>query len=221
MGAKIKLSTDVDLTQVDGVPVEARTSAKLKTTGVIANDGRTEFEADGIDEIMLADGRVLYQCVYRPNGCGRTFPSPGAVRSHLKVHAGKATVVRALTQVAELETALAEVQRENKSLTRMKEHRDQKIMGLQADLRQLRADYEAKLAELQQGIAAEHADRDPMDREQYDAAVKALKKNADAIAAALSMLVSDVSLVVSQVAPPDPELVEKAARYDQFKSLLT
>lgn len=213
VGSKIKLDPSLDLTQVDGIAVEARTPAKFKAGGIKAKDGRTEFEADGIDEIMLADGRVLYQCVTRPNGCGRTFPTAVAVRSHLKVHAGKATVVRALAQVADLEAQLSETTKRLTSAERMIANRDTKITNLTTDLRQVRSE----LIALQQ--AAPTADGSA-DREAYEQAVKALGQNANAIAAALQALVSDAGRLISQVAPPDPEILDKAAKWDEMSKLL-
>jgi hypothetical protein len=219
MGSKVRLNSDVDLTQVDGVRVEARTPAKFKAGGIAAKDGRTEFEADGIDEIMLADGRVLYQCVTRPNGCGRTFPNAVAVRSHLKVHSGKAMLARTLAQATELETQLAEAQREIKSLARMKENRDIKIMALQADLRQLRADYETRIAELEQGT--DEQPKQPMTDEEHAKMLSAYGSRAAAFYEELRKLLTDFGGTLASMAPPDPEIIEKAARYDQFKNLLT
>jgi len=213
MGSKVRLTTDIDLTQVDGVKVEARTPAKFKAGGIQAKDGRTEFEADGIDEIMLADGRVLYQCVTRPNGCGRTFPHAVAVRSHLKVHSGKAMIARTLAQAAELETQLAEATKRLMSAERMISNRDTKIVNLTNDLRQVRSE----LIALQQ--AAPTSDG-LIDREQYDQAIKTLGQNASAIAAALQALVSDAGRLVSRVAPPDPEILDKAAKWDEMSKLL-
>jgi len=223
MGSKVRLNSDVDLTQVDGVRVEARTPAKFKAGGIAAKDGRTEFEADGIDEIMLADGRVLYQCVTRPNGCGRTFPNAVAVRSHLKVHSGKAMLARTLAQAADLETQLAEAQREIKSLARMKENRDIKIMALQADLRQLRTDYETRIAQLSQGIGgwgqpSQHA---APTSEEHAEMLRGYGTRASAIVDELGKLLNEVGGMLANTAPPDPEIIEKAARYDQFKNLLT
>ncbi len=39
----------------------------------------------GVDEILVADGRVLYQCAY-VEGCSRTFDNSGSARGHMSHH---------------------------------------------------------------------------------------------------------------------------------------
>jgi hypothetical protein len=41
--------------------------------------------ADGVDEIMLMDGRILYQCV-RSERCGKVFGRAESVISHMRIH---------------------------------------------------------------------------------------------------------------------------------------
>jgi hypothetical protein len=66
---------------VDGVKVTDRTPAKLATP--MTNGEAREFA--GVDEIMLEDGRVLYQCV-RSAFCAKTFETPLSARAHLTAH---------------------------------------------------------------------------------------------------------------------------------------
>lgn len=68
---------------VDGVAVTDRTPAKLTTP---MTNGKLR-EMAGVDEIMLEDGRVLYQCV-RSAFCAKTFETPLSARAHLTAHGG-------------------------------------------------------------------------------------------------------------------------------------
>jgi hypothetical protein len=68
---------------VDGVKVTDRTPAKLPTP---LTNGKLRVVA-GVDEIMLEDGRVLYQCV-RSAFCAKTFETPLSARAHLTAHGG-------------------------------------------------------------------------------------------------------------------------------------
>lgn len=71
----------VDHDLVDGVKVIDRTPAKLVTP--LTNG--TPREVAGVDEIMLEDQRVLYQCV-RSEFCAKTFETPLSARAHLTAH---------------------------------------------------------------------------------------------------------------------------------------
>lgn len=66
---------------VDGVKVTDRTTAKLATP---LTNGEAR-EVAGVDEIMLEDGRVLYQCV-RSAFCAKTYDTPLSARAHLTAH---------------------------------------------------------------------------------------------------------------------------------------
>lgn len=66
---------------VDGVKVTDRTPAKLATP---MTNG-TPREVAGVDEIMLEDGRVIYQCV-RSEFCSKVFETALSARAHLTAH---------------------------------------------------------------------------------------------------------------------------------------
>lgn len=209
----VKDKPALDLTQVDGVKVEARTPAKVKAGRLAAADGRTEFALSGVDEIMLADGRVLYQCVTQPNGCGRTFASPVAARSHLKLHGGKAALARTQVKLAELETALAEAQREIKNKIRMIERRDAKIASLEADLTHAHAE----LAALQASAMLEPVQ--PMTSVEHAAQLADFGNRAAVLHHELARLLEAAGKLAAAGAP-DADVLEKARKWDEFEKLM-
>lgn len=218
-GATAAPLPDFDYSQVDGVKVESRAPAKILLHN--PQSGKKESRAlDGIDEVLLADGRVLFQCCHRPNGCGRTWDSARSVMSHLKVHIGRAAVKRAEDRVAELEEQLAAAERQVTSLTGMKERRDAKIMALQADLRLQASRHATAFAELQAAVVSAQDTGDPITRAAYNEAMSKLDKRSNELIGQLRELFADVGGLLVHAGPPDAELLDKAQKWDEMSKLL-
>lgn len=78
------------LAMLDGQDIVDRAKAKM----VGPNPSHTEpTEVDGIDEVMLADGRLLYQCV-RSSRCYQGFDTVRAAAAHLRKHGTRQRAAR-------------------------------------------------------------------------------------------------------------------------------
>jgi hypothetical protein len=73
-----------DLTKIDGVAVIERVKAKMKNIGLSGANGA---EISSVDEVMLADERVVYQCVSPDDpDCGYWNVNPRSVTAHQRTH---------------------------------------------------------------------------------------------------------------------------------------
>lgn len=87
-----------NLDTIDGVAVVARATAQVATPltkGVPA-------DVKGVDEVLLADERTVYQCVQVPvTECGLFFETAISARAHLVKHSAKRELARQRTAEAE------------------------------------------------------------------------------------------------------------------------
>lgn len=175
----------LDLTQVDGVKVEARKPAEG-----IAPDGLSMSEIKTVDEILLTDGRVLYQCVYPVYGCGKTFETPRSVTAHQRMHGGK-------TRARAAEKQLAQIDANKRSA------------------KQRRIDGAAKGLATKRSRA--QVDNVAMTR---IAVIDELGIAGDMVREGLARLESAVHAALTIAPEIDPKILEKATKYDQMRGLL-
>jgi hypothetical protein len=95
-----EVGTDRDL--INGSRVVERTKAKLPNPV----RGGELFAQPDIDEVLLENGEVWYQCASRNGSCNAAYARPRSVMSHLKAHSPRA-VNRRLNEELEAERARA------------------------------------------------------------------------------------------------------------------
>lgn len=66
---------------INGKKVESRTTA----TAPSLHDRNKKILVNGVDEVLLSDGSIVYQCV-RSRHCFKAFDSVGQVTPHLRTH---------------------------------------------------------------------------------------------------------------------------------------
>lgn len=92
-----------DLTQIDGVAVIERTKARF-TKGDTPNDAVVGREISTVDEVLLANEQVIFQCMSpRDDDCTYTAPTAKQVTTHQVKHGRNQ--IRLKLQAAEAELA--------------------------------------------------------------------------------------------------------------------
>lgn len=191
-----KVEQPFDMTQVNGVAVIERTKAKM-------TDGNNPgSELRDVDEVLLADDSVVYQCVSRAGGCGEVWPQARSVLSHLKVHQGVFATKR-------VQQELAEVSAENERLKRVARESDRR-----------RAKRDTQSAE---GVKTERVSK-PLDddtRMARTAALDEIARGSDLVEEGLKIIEVGAVQLANMAQPIDPTIVEKAAKWDNMKKMLS
>lgn len=185
-------TSELDLTQVDGVKVVTRNKA---TIAVGFHDSGTTGTAQDVDEVLLEDGRVVFQCVARTGGCGKTWDSPRSVTAHLRSHQGVVAQKR-------VQQELQEVTAENERL---------KKQARENDRRRLKRDATEKPAA---------PVLDETTRLKRDNLLRHIDDGMSMIEQGRGMVRDGVDGLARLAVPVDPEIAAKAAKYDQMRGLL-
>lgn len=208
MGAKSP-RPDLDYTKVNGIKVEARNPAKLPLFGAalkIATEAGVDtlHEMDDVDEVLLANGTVVYQCVVPHNGCGATYETARKAMSHISSHRGRGAARRYEEQLKALTT-------ENTTLKR-------RVSALTAAATR-RANVQAAVGKPQpNGAPATGAETTKAIQEVERQAANASRAIGSGLEALQSSLRAAL-VIATQAAGPDPAVVEKAKKYDQLREL--
>jgi len=204
MGAISPLPKDLDLTQVKGVRVEARQTAKMPLFGKALDNqaGSTHAEILGVDEVLLANGAIVYQCVQRPNGCGLTFDNVKSASAHLGRHRGRGALRRYEETIEQLRAEVTELRRSNTALKA-------------AAARKATAAKVAKAA----APKAEQNGHGVVDPGTL-ASAEEIEKRLDAALGQLRLSALS-ALALAKAQAPDPELVRKAAEFDRLAAVFT
>lgn len=177
--------TDPD--RVDGVEVIERNPARMKN--IRAGGGHTA-ELKDVDEVLLADDRVIYQCRSRNDStCERYFASVIGAVSHLKTHSPKYAERRAqvATVAPEVEVAEPKERKEPKTATpKTPEEQAVALTNLKARMRLMKVDMQSMLA-------------------MFDTLVEGF---------------AEVNFILSQLEVTDKETAAKARKFDQLRGTL-
>lgn len=188
--------TELDLTQVDGVAVAERTKANI-TVGSL-EDPLTSGISKDIDEVLLVDGRILYQCVARNGGCGKTWETARSVSAHMRAHSGKDALKRTRQE-------LADVQAE---LDRTKTNRSNAAK---------------KAAATRNAPKTGRPDASVLDEKTAARRVSLMRMvddGLDLISKGRDLVEEGAAGLAGLAIPLDKEVVEKAAAYDEMRRLL-
>lgn len=96
------------MTHVNGVEIIER----QKATGMVGSVSEG-VQINAVDELLLADGRTVFHCVHKNAvNCEYTNDSVGSVTSHQRTHSDRMEVKRAKEREAELAAQLAAAEAE-------------------------------------------------------------------------------------------------------------
>lgn len=206
-------TTDRDV--INGSRVETRVKAKL----AYRTDGES-YEQPDIDEVMLDNGDIWYQCAYRNGGCNQVFNNPRSVIGHIKIHAPRSQVRRLEQEKAEL---AAEADRLAVELAERKRRRSEG--SKQGALNRAK-----KRDESSNGHAPVTA-ADLMTATDLTINATDIKRLINVLAFDLSRIGADLASVcdqlqnlavtVDELTLVDPEVAAKAAKYDALKGLMS
>ena len=193
-----------DLTQVDGVTVVERTKAKMQGVGLSGANGA---EISTVDEVLLEDERVVYQCVHPDDeDCVFHAPSVRSVTAHQRSH-GRSALRRQLSQrdaeLTEMKTKATQI-RENRrrGAERAAQTKKAKRLALPAEVGNP-GKPEDTLSDLETAsrrvVTAFNAMQESMDEFQR-------------------VFLGYMRLAATSATPttPDPELVAKAQKWDKY-----
>lgn len=94
-----------DLTKINDVMVIAREKATMP----VPNDPTRVAMIDTVDQVLLADENIVYQCVHKNDlDCTYTAQSVRSVTAHQRSHGDRIIARQALARAAAAETELAE-----------------------------------------------------------------------------------------------------------------
>lgn len=94
-----------DLTSINGVAVIAREKATMP----VPNDPTRSAAIDTVDQVLLADATVIFQCVHKNDpDCAYTAQAVRSVTAHQRSHGDRIIAKQALARATAAETELAE-----------------------------------------------------------------------------------------------------------------
>lgn len=197
-----------ELGQVNGIAVVMRSRAMLPTP---PNGTLTAHE--NIEEVLLADDTTIFVCC--ENGCDYTADNGISVRAHRKAHGPAAQAKRLAREKAELEAQLAE------------RHRRQVEGGKKAaETRKARA---AETANVNANVTA--SGEAPTQASSRSVTSAEIQRRVNQLAFDTQLIATDLSVIVdvleqlkrdvASLPDLDPEVVEKAARFDAMKNIFS
>lgn len=193
---------------IDGQRVDTRAVADVP---IPWKDGES-YKSKDIDEVLLADGRIVFQCNHNAERCNYWNASVTSVQTHQKIHSGNARAKRAEQELTEARAAAQaaqeelEKQRRRRSEAVKKAHLTRKAKknghALDADVSATRA---VSIDELRQQLKQVGED--------FTVIVRQVEQMAGHFITIVDML--------DELEITDPALVEKAAKYDALRGLIS
>jgi Na+-translocating ferredoxin:NAD+ oxidoreductase RnfC subunit len=213
------MTESLDRSQINGVKVIARQPANFKGHNVQTQEPMN-YTVDQIDECLLEDGTTIFQCNSKNEPCNYVNENPISVRSHLRAHSDRIMAKKAQEEAAEALRRAQEAQREleesrtRKSNGAKRGWENRKAAGTDGAKGGPRIDTPKQLASMRAagvvGLIETIAD-----------GVNEINRMALQASLLLTQVKADVeALQTAEPTPVDPAILEKAAKYDQFKSLM-
>lgn len=213
MTEKKELVQPFDMTYVEVEPGN-RVAVAQRVRAKMTDGNNPGSELRDVDEVLLANGDIVYQCVSRAGGCGATWPNPRSVLSHLKTHQGVYAARRAQQELADYR---AQVEADAAA---GKEKRS-------AVARKAVAVREARKAAKSVPTSGTEPFSRPSSNTEKDvqmarvAAMDEMDRGWDLIDEGRKAVEAGAMTLAQLSRPTDPELVEKAAKWDNMRKMLS
>lgn len=193
---------------IDGQRVDTRAVAQVP----IPWKNGESYKSKDIDEVLLADGRIVFQCSHRHERCNYWNVNVTSVQTHQRIHSGDSRAKRAEQELTEARAAAQAAQekldeqkrRRSAAVKKAHETRRAKKNGHapDADVSATRA---VSINELRQQLKQVGED--------FTVIVRQVEQMASHFITIVDML--------DELEITDPALVEKAAKYDALRGLIS
>lgn len=200
--------TSEDRDVIDGQRVDTRAVADVP---IPWKDGES-YKSKDIDEVLLADGRIVFQCSHRHERCNYWNVNVTSVQTHQRIHSGDSRAKRAEQELAktrdEARAAQEELEkqrrRRSEAVKRAHVTRKAKKNGHASDA-DVSATRAVSVDELRQQLKQVGED--------FTIIVRQVEQMAGHFITIVDML--------DELQVTDPELAEKAAKYDALRGLIS
>lgn len=207
------ISEDRDV--INGVRVDTRTTAKVP----IPWKDNEFFTSGNIDEVLLEDGQLVFQCNHRAERCNYWSVNPTSVKNHQRVHGGEARARRAEQELAEARAAAEAAQ------VALEEQRRRRSEAVKKAHETRRAKKNGQVTS-DDAVEGDHGESPSADVDvivRIRAALDRLGECIASIAREADSLSSELALVMvslDNLKAVDPKIVEKARAYDALRQLM-
>lgn len=209
------VSDDRDV--INGVRVDTRSTAKIP----IPWKDNEFFESGNIDEVLLENGEVVYQCNHKIERCNYWNINGTSVKNHQRIHGGEARAKRAEQELAEARAAAEAAQ------AKLEEQQRRRSDAVKKAHETRRA---KKNGQVTSGAVVEDAHDEPeIDVDDVD--VTQIRAGLDRLALGIANITQSAELLtrhlvaimtdLDKLKAVDPRVLEKARRFDELRGFLT